>query len=245
MEPASFSESLILYMQTFSGFTAYSIIIGVLLICGFGVPIPEDITLITAGLLAGLGNISLPGAFIASFVGVMIGDATLFYLGRKFGYKVFKLPIFRSIFNERRIAMAHEKVLANSAFICFTARFLPGLRSPLFLTSGILGVRPIVFFSLDGFAALISVPLWIGLGWWFGNKIHEDPGSVDNLLAVAKEFNMYIIAGVGALIVLYLLYKRTRKITETASLDSQPKKMTDSSVAPGQTKLKHTKSISD
>ena len=54
MEPASFSTKLIAFLSAFSGGTAYAVILGLLLICGLGVPIPEDITLIAAGILSGL-----------------------------------------------------------------------------------------------------------------------------------------------------------------------------------------------
>ena len=152
MEP-SFSTKLMLFLSGFSGFTAYAAILFVLLICGLGVPIPEDITLICAGILAGTQKISLAGAFIAGFVGVMIGDAFLFFLGRKLGERAFELPMIRKIFTPKRKQLAKEKVVNNSKFICFTARFLPGLRSAVFLTAGVMGVKPKVFFLLDGFAA--------------------------------------------------------------------------------------------
>lgn len=75
----SFSAKLLSFLSGFSGPMAYTVILGVLLACGLGVPIPEDITLIGAGLLAGLGKISLAGALIAGFIGVLIGDAFLFF----------------------------------------------------------------------------------------------------------------------------------------------------------------------
>jgi len=211
METVSFSTELITFLAAFSGVTAYSIIVGVLLICGFGIPIPEDVTLIAAGLLAGVGNISLTGAFIAGFFGVLAGDSLLFFLGRKLGYRVFKLPIFNKIFTESRVHLAREKVLNNSKFICFTARFLPGLRSPIFLTSGILGVKPIVFFTLDGLASLISIPLWIMLGWWFGKKVTEDPTAIDQALETAKAFNVYIFTALAVLIFGYITFKIIQK----------------------------------
>ncbi len=55
----------------------------------------------------------------------MAGDTFLFFMGRKFGHRVFMLPGFRRIFTPQRILMAEQKVLSNSKFICFTARFLP------------------------------------------------------------------------------------------------------------------------
>ena len=74
----AFKELLLTNLSQLDGFAAYSAIVGLLLICGLGVPLPEDITLIAAGILASpaVGSISLPGAMIAGFFGVMIGDAS-------------------------------------------------------------------------------------------------------------------------------------------------------------------------
>ena len=130
----------------------------------------------------------------------MAGDTFLFFLGRKLGYKAFELPLFRKVFTEKRIASARERILNNSTFICFIARFLPGLRAPVFLTSGIMGVHPVKFFALDGFAALISVPVWVYLGYYLGNNI-------DQLLEVAKQAQLYIIIAVAIAIFGYVAFK--------------------------------------
>ena len=42
---------------------------------------------------------------------------------------------------------------------------------PLFMTSGIYKVPAWKFFLLDGFAALISVPLWVWVGFLFGSNL--------------------------------------------------------------------------
>lgn len=208
MESSSFSYKLIAFLSGFSGFTAYAVILGVLLACGLGVPIPEDITLVSAGVLAALGKISILGAMIAGLVGVLIGDTFLFFLGRFYGYKVFKLRLFRSVFTEDRIEKAKEKIVSNSRFICFAARFLPGLRAPIYLTAGIMGVKPIVFFTLDGLAALISVPVWVYVGYIFGNNL-------DKVLEVAMEVQGFIIAAVVLLIAGYFIWKKRKKRATT------------------------------
>lgn len=196
----SFSAKLLAFLSGFSGVTAYAVILGVLLACGLGVPIPEDITLIAAGILAGLDKISLAGAIIAGFVGVMAGDAFLFFVGRKYGRRVFTLPVFRKIFTPQRIQLAEIKIQENAKFVCFTARFLPGLRSPIYLTSGIMGVKPALFFALDGFAALISVPVWVVGGWYFAKNL-------DEALAFAQAAHKYLFLGIGLLIATYVGYK--------------------------------------
>jgi membrane protein DedA with SNARE-associated domain len=59
--------------------------------------------------------------------------------------------------------MAEEKIQNNARIICFTSRFAPGLRAPVYITSGVLRVPFTVFIGMDGLAALISVPVWVFL----------------------------------------------------------------------------------
>jgi len=200
----SIKETLITNLSQLDGATAYSAIVGLLLICGLGVPLPEDITLIAAGMLASLGSISLPGAMLAGFFGVMVGDAFLYTVGRVYGRKAFQLPLLRTIMTPRRIAMAERKIIRNSHFICFTARFLPGLRSPIFLMSGIMGVRPLVFYGLDGLAALISVPLWVYVGFWVGENL-------DEALKIAERVQLSLGAILLVAIASYVGLRRWRK----------------------------------
>jgi membrane protein DedA with SNARE-associated domain len=182
----------------------YCTIVGILLICGLGVPVPEDITLLVAGLLAASGKISLTGGMIAGFVGVLSGDMILFLLGRKLGKRVFSLPGLRRIFTPPRIEAAERRIRANGPFICFIARFLPGLRSAIFATSGALGVRLSTFLLLDGLAALLSVPLWVYVGYWFGTNFEDALGGA---LAKAETLQIYLFSGLGIVILGYVAYK--------------------------------------
>lgn len=204
MDYISYVERFIDALTDLSPFTAYAAILGVLLVCGLGVPIPEDVTLISAGILVSLDTLSMPGAMIAGFIGVMMGDAILFNLGRYYGRNIFRLPMFRHIFTPERIAKAEVRIRNNSKFICFTARFLPGLRAPIFLTAGVMGVRPMTFYLLDGAAALISVPVWIYAGYYFGSTIEE-------ALGFAKNVQLYLLGAIGLLIALYMLFTWQRK----------------------------------
>lgn len=213
MEASAVATHLIEFLQGFDGFTAYAVILGLLLVCGLGVPLPEDITLIGAGILAALGSISLPGALLAGLFGVLVGDAMLFTLGRLYGRTVFELPGFRSIFTPPRIALAESKVLNNSRFICFTARFLPGLRAPIYLTAGVMGVRPATFYMLDGLAALLSVPFWVVGGWWFA--LHVD---IDTGLAYAKKAQGLIVITVIVAVVSYILIRRNLRKASTVAV---------------------------
>ena len=73
----------------------------------------------------------------------------------------------------RRYALVQAKFSRFGNRLMFVARFLPGLRSPIFLTAGMTRrVTFLRFILLDGFAALISVPVWVYLGH-YGAQNHE------------------------------------------------------------------------
>ena len=217
MEATRLINTVFEMVSSLSGPFAYATIVGILLLCGLGVPIPEDITLLAAGLLAANGSITLLGALISGFLGVMMGDAILFYMGRKFGKRVFSMPGLRQLFTPSRIEMAEARIRRNGPFICFVARFLPGLRSPIFAMAGALGVKPSTFFSLDGFAALISVPVWVYIGYWFGNNL-------DEALARAKHVQAYVFLVLTLLIAGYFIvryYRQKRLASANIAVNGQ------------------------
>ncbi|MFK8136816.1 MAG: DedA family protein [Bdellovibrionales bacterium] len=218
MENSGLSYTILAFFAGLTGWKAYALILGVLLICGFGVPIPEDITLVGAGILAGTGKISIFGAYAAGFIGVLAGDFTMYTIGRKYGRAVFEWRIFKRIFTPKIIKKAEERIQKNGKFVCFMARFLPGLRSPIYLSCGILGVKPTTLLLMDGLAALVSVPVWIELGRYAGNN-------PDFIIEKAKEFHIYIIVGILALVAVKLFMNRRKKRLEELedSLESNAK----------------------
>lgn len=203
METDTIAGKVFAGIMSLSGFQAYAGIVIVLFACGLGLPIPEDITLFAAGFLAYMGQISLTGAILVGLLGVLVGDTFMYLIGRKFGRRVFEWPVFRRLFSEDRIRKAEAKINRNARIICFTARFAPGLRAPVYVTSGILRVPFPLFISMDGLAALISVPVWVLLAYYLGDK-------VEMLLRIAKNTKIGIILILIALVGLFV-YRWIRK----------------------------------
>lgn len=201
------------FLAGLTGLKAYAMIFGVLFFCGLGLPIPEDITLIAAGFLSSTGNISFEGAMIVGFFGVLVGDTILYFIGRKFGRRVFSWPGFRRVFTEARIIKAETRIREHGRTICFWARFLPGLRAPIYLTVGVMKVSFLNFFLLDGLAALVSVPVWILLGNFFGNNL-------DEAFRIARDIQMVIIAVV---VLAALYFGRKIYIHHRAQATASPK----------------------
>jgi membrane protein DedA with SNARE-associated domain len=203
---ASLLDQFLDKVSNLEGMTAYGTIFGILFGCGLGIPIPEDLTIVTAGYLAYLENIDITWAIVVCFVGVLSGDFLMFTMGRIFGRRFFNLPGVRFFVTTDRLAYAQSKLKKNVRRICFSARFLAGLRAPVYLSAGMLGVKPLIFVSYDALAALISVPLLTMVGYYFGEDI-------DIGLGYIRRAERYIFTGfavIGLIAVLNVIRKRTK-----------------------------------
>ena len=143
----------------------YFAVLFVLIICGFGVPIPEDITLVSGGVISGLGYTNVHIMLVVSLFGVLLGDSTMYWLGRIYGTKILRFRPIQRFLTLDRLRMVRSKFEQYGNRVLFVARFLPGLRAPIYMVAGITRrVSFIRFLLLDFFAAIISVPIWVYLG---------------------------------------------------------------------------------
>jgi len=194
LDPAAFASSMpfavepsfdavVVWLRALDLRVVWAICFTVLLLCGFGLPVPEDITLVTCGYLTYLlvpadGSAGSPVAHVAAatvigMAGVLIGDATMFTLGRRHGGKLIRIWPFRAILADGRQHKAEEFLKKRGPQVLFSARFMPGLRSVVFFTSGTLGIPLKNFLYYDGLAALLSVPALVLSSWYFGDTIDE------------------------------------------------------------------------
>jgi len=186
------------------GTQSYIVMFGVLIACGFGLPMPEDIVLVTGGILASHGVTELWIVNSVCLLGVLGGDSTIFFLGRRFGPNLKNRGIFRRIFTEKRDLAVKAMFDKYHDKVIFMARFMPGLRTPIFFTSATFGVPYWKFLALDGFAALISVPLWIWLGFVFGKNLEE----LERQMRRAQLGLYTVLIGLVALFIAFIIIKR-------------------------------------
>ncbi|URL02763.1 DedA family protein [Avibacterium sp. 20-126] len=189
----------------------YFAVLFVLIICGFGVPIPEDVTLVSGGVISGLGYTNPHIMLVVSILGVLLGDSTMYWLGRLYGVKILRFRPIRKILTLKRLQMVRAQFDKYGNRVLFTARFLPGLRAPIYMVSGITRrVSFIRFVLIDFFAAIISVPIWVYLG-------HFGASNLDWLNEQIKkgQFVIYVIIAVVALIVFWK-WKQSRQNKQQA-----------------------------
>lgn len=198
-------EWLTLYFEQFQ----YIAIALVLFLAGLGVPIPEDIPLIYGGVMSGKGSMNVYIHFVVSMIFILVGDVCLYFIGRQLarGQEIGddRPPSrWQKLANPERIKKMEGFFQKYGSWSVFFGRFIAGVRGAVFLTAG-MGHFPLAkFILLDALAAFLSVPIWIGLGYWAGAHWEE-------LLEQAKSYQVYVLASLALLVVLIIWIKKIRQ----------------------------------
>ena len=208
----------------------YLALIVLLVIAGTGVPLPEDIPLITAGYLCNkqespiakanlldenhdgvpdyphrhVPHISLMIA--AGMIGVLLGDSVVFSLGRR-GLDADNIVArhLRKVMHSKRREQVAKHFVTHGNLTVFAGRFLPGFRGIIFAFAGMSRMSYARFLALDGLAAAISVPVFILLGHHFADRINDILHFIDHVKHIVLPMIAVLIVG-G--IVLVMLRKR-------------------------------------
>lgn len=205
-------EKLFLYLTNLSSNVAYLIIFGILVACGLGFPLPEDVPLIATGYLVWDMTLEAFPAFLVTMLGVLIGDSILFFLGKNLGMKMLEKPRVQKLFRPEKIRRTKAYFRKYGEKIVFFARFVAGFRAVAFFMAGAMKMRYVRFILLDGIAALISVPVWIaigyGLGYYLGDQISTILSSMKNLKTA---FTVIVLTIVAIVVVRNILNFRKAK----------------------------------
>jgi membrane protein DedA with SNARE-associated domain len=191
----------------------YLCVLAVLVAASFGLPIPEDIPLLTGGWLCHRG-LAVPAIMIVvGLTGVLIGDICLFTMGRRFGHHIVEHRFMKRLVNPPRLLLAERLFEHHGLKIIFIGRFLPGLRAMIFLASGVLRVPFWKFILVNGSAACISVPTLIILGWVFGAKfaqLKSDVRIVTNVIG-------FVALAVAVVCIALYIHRRSKQYMAEAA----------------------------
>jgi membrane protein DedA with SNARE-associated domain len=174
-----------------------------LLLCGLGIPVPEDITLIAGGILTYYGVCDVWLMIGVSLLGVMIGDSFMYWLGHRYGRRLLQKWPFRLFLDESKIQGIRDRLLKHGPKLLFSARFMPGFRSTVFFSTGMLHFPYRNLLIYDGLAALISVPAIVYSVFYLGDYL-------EHVIRWIKKVEGGII-GVIVLVVLIFVIKLWRE----------------------------------
>lgn len=186
-------------------------VILVLFASSFGLPLPEEVVLITSGIVANLayaeavasGQPPTINVWVLSavcFLAVLMSDLLVFSLGRKYGVSLLRKWPFYHILSPGSLTKVEGWTKRYGAFACCLFRFTPGIRFPGHFMCGALKISYQKFLATDGFAAFLTVPTQVLLLSFYG----------DEILGTIKQFKIifFSLVGVGLLIWGFIMLKQ-------------------------------------
>lgn len=132
--------------------------------------VSEDLALLTAGALAGQGQISLTLAIAACFVGIFAGDMLLYFAGRFFGRAAVRRAPLRWFVSENSLKRGAAWLDKNGMSAVFLSRVTPGLRLPIYFAAGVVRTRFLSFTLFFAIAAAVWTPLVVGATAWVSSS---------------------------------------------------------------------------
>lgn len=185
------------------GLAAYTMVFGVLIACGLGLPLPEDVALVTGGYLSFVGAANLWIMFLFAFAGILGGDLIVYAAGRRYGMEVAHTRWLRHYLTDAKRHRMEGYFDRYGQSLVMVARFLPGLRVVTYFSAGASEMGAGRFLLYDGLAACLSAPIWIFIGRRLGVHIQ----TAVRWVTQAHEVLM-IVAGLGGLVALLFVLRR-------------------------------------
>ena len=168
---------------------------------GLGLPVPEDLTLLGAGMLANRHILPLRDLIPLAFAAVMLADWIIYLAGRRYGASIVAHPWLARLFGAARMDAVRHAVERHGARAVFFARFMFGFRIATFLAAGTFGVSAPRFAVAEAAGTAIFVPAMTTLGFLFSDRaerVARNVGVVQHWLLLAGLVGLALYLGLRA-----------------------------------------------
>lgn len=160
--------------------------------------ITEDLGCIGAGLLAAGNVIEIWMAFTVIYVGILLADVGIYWMGRSMGRPVIEKAPFKWFITRKDIDWTASLFNSHGFKIIIGSRFLPGTRFPTYFSAGVLRTRFTTFFIYFLVSITIWTPILLGSSILIGQQMLE-------YLQIYQEYALHIF--VGLVLAIYLGFK--------------------------------------
>jgi membrane protein DedA with SNARE-associated domain len=183
---------------------------------GLGLPFPEEILIMGAGIWTATANpdygvfrwLMLP----VCLVGVIIADCLLYGAGRLFGTRLLEFRFTRWMMPPEKLGRIEKNFHDYGVGILLFGRLLPGIRAPLFITAGILRLPMPKFILADSLGAVVGNGLLFFLAFWFGDQFVEFFKQLQHNIV---HHPALIVMGLITVVLIYMVIHFVRKpVTE-------------------------------
>ncbi len=135
--------------------------------------VPGETTVIAGGVAAGAGNQSLALVIFAGAFGAFLGDNLAYWIGDRFEPRV-RAWAERKPNRMARLDASGLQIKKRGGLLLITARFIPGGRTILTVSSGITQQPRLWFAAWVAVAGLIWATYAAGLGYLFGQAFEDN-----------------------------------------------------------------------
>lgn len=196
-----------------SGIFAYLVVFALLIAGALGLPVPEDLALIAAGVLVHLGQAHYLLMGVVCYIGIIVGDVIIYRIGYMAGPTLFRKRWFRRLLTASKLQKIRAGLERRTFVTIFVARHLFYLRTASFLVCGAVRLDFKKFLLCDLAAALITTPLMLFLGCLFGEH-------VDEILDWMEKTKIALVIGglVVASALIYRWYKNRDEVEDSGDM---------------------------
>src|SRR5215471_4830852 len=164
---------------------------------GCGMPIPEEAAIVVAGVLSAQQQLDWRIAFAVCLAGAVVGDSFMYAIGYRWGHGIFTShPRFAKLFAAENEQQFQKAVESHALKVMMLARFLVGVRAPVYVMTGVVRLPYRRFLVYDIISASLVVGAVFGLSYLFGEQV---AGWVKHAEARATIVVLLIVIAVGAI----------------------------------------------
>ncbi len=136
-------------------------------------------------------------------VGVVVSDGLLYGIGRLWGARLLETRWMKRLLSPQKRLRIEENFNQYGVLVLLFARFLPTIRSPIFIMAGTMRLPFKRFVLADGLYAIPGVSLLFFLAFWFGDSFRNLIVALEGRVDKAKP--ILILLGIAA-VTAYLVY---------------------------------------
>jgi len=182
----------------------YLALIVVLVLTGAGLPLPEEVPVVLAGVASAHGHMDPWLAFASCMVGAILGDSVMYWIGHHFGHGfIWRHPRWSRFLHAEREEQIERAITQHGLKVFFLARFLVGVRAPMYIAAGVLKVPYRRFLATDLFCATVVIGMFFWLSYAFGKEITDLIHDIEVVLTV--------VVVIAALAATFYFWRRHRR----------------------------------
>ncbi len=200
---AGVADTLMSWLEASDGLAGYGIMLLAFLVGSVGFPLPEEAVLAMGGFLAASGEMSILGVYFFGYGVVLSIDLILYEVGLRAGPAVEGSRLGRKI-SPARWAAARAFFDRRGVMTVVLARFVMGIRIPVFLLSGALGLPRRVYYTTVAISGLFSNAIPVALGYLLADDIDKVLRGID------RAYGWFAVV-VVVLVVVFVYLRRRRK----------------------------------